>query len=82
MKENFGMNYTSIFHFSADGRRDRHCFRHVSEAARPDVFLLNLQIRRVLSSRRIHSVRGRLTFNEDEQPMLLIYGVISQNLKK
>lgn len=28
-------------------------FRHVvSEAARPDVFLLNLQIRRVLSSRR------------------------------
>ena len=48
MKENFGMNYHVHFHFSADGRRDRHCFRHVvSEAARPDVFLLNLQIRRV-----------------------------------
>ena len=53
MKENFGMNYHVHFHFSADGRRDRHCFRHVvSEAERPDVFLLNLQIRRVLSSRR------------------------------
>ena len=46
-------------------------FRHVvSEAERPDVFLLNLQIRRVLSSEGIHSVRGRLTFSEDEQPMV------------
>ena len=39
MKENFGMNYHVHFHFSADGRRDRHCFRHVvSEAETGCIF--------------------------------------------
>ena len=33
-------------------------------------FSLNLQIRKVLSPEGIHSVRGRLTFSEDEQPIV------------
>lgn len=47
-------------------------FRHVvSEAARPDVFFTEFtNTESFCHPERIHSVRGRLTFSEDEQPMV------------
>ncbi|ALO32819.1 tRNA dihydrouridine synthase [Staphylococcus aureus] len=47
-------------------------FRHVvSEAARPDVFFTEFtNTERFCHPEGIHSVRGRLTFSEDEQPMV------------
>ncbi|HEA3901023.1 tRNA-dihydrouridine synthase [Staphylococcus aureus] len=47
-------------------------FRHVvSEAARPDVFFTEFtNTESFCHPEGIHSVRGRLTFNEDEHPMV------------
>ncbi|EVJ07491.1 tRNA dihydrouridine synthase B [Staphylococcus aureus OCMM6137] len=47
-------------------------FRHVvSEAARPDVFFTEFtNTESFCRPEGIHSVRGRLTFSEDEQPMV------------
>ncbi|HDE7090055.1 TPA: tRNA-dihydrouridine synthase [Staphylococcus aureus] len=47
-------------------------FRHVvSEAARPDVFFTEFtNTESFCPPEGIHSVRGRLTFSEDEQPMV------------
>ncbi|HFE4963929.1 TPA: tRNA dihydrouridine synthase [Staphylococcus aureus] len=47
-------------------------FRHVvSEAARPDVFFTEFtNTESFYHPEGIHSVRGRLTFSEDEQPMV------------
>ncbi|MBV5150056.1 tRNA-dihydrouridine synthase [Staphylococcus aureus] len=47
-------------------------FRHVvSEAARPDVFFTEFtNTESFCHPEDIHSVRGRLTFSEDEQPMV------------
>lgn len=47
-------------------------FRHVvSEAARPDVFFTEfINTESFCHPEGIHSVRGRLTFSEDEQPMV------------
>ncbi|HHM3448240.1 TPA: tRNA dihydrouridine synthase [Staphylococcus aureus] len=47
-------------------------FRHVvSEAARPDVFFTEFtKTESFCHPEGIHSVRGRLTFSEDEQPMV------------
>ncbi|HEK4430112.1 TPA: tRNA-dihydrouridine synthase [Staphylococcus aureus] len=47
-------------------------FRHVvSEAARPDVFFTEFtNTESFCHPKGIHSVRGRLTFSEDEQPMV------------
>nr|AAL26675.1 unknown [Staphylococcus aureus] len=47
-------------------------FRHVvSEAARPDVFFTEFtNTESCCHPEGIHSVRGRLTFSEDEQPMV------------
>ncbi|HCV7577111.1 TPA: tRNA-dihydrouridine synthase [Staphylococcus aureus] len=47
-------------------------FRHVvSEAARPDVFFTEFtNTESFCHAEGIHSVRGRLTFSEDEQPMV------------
>ncbi|HCY7728818.1 TPA: tRNA-dihydrouridine synthase [Staphylococcus aureus] len=47
-------------------------FRHVvSEAARPDVFFTEFtNTETFCHPEGIHSVRGRLTFSEDEQPMV------------
>ncbi|MBX5320306.1 tRNA dihydrouridine synthase [Staphylococcus caprae] len=47
-------------------------FRHVvSEAARPDVFFTEFtNTESYCHPEGIHSVRGRLTFSEDEQPMV------------
>lgn len=47
-------------------------FRHVvSEAARPDVFFTEFtNTESFCHPEEIHSVRGRLTFSEDEQPMV------------
>ncbi|HHJ3720606.1 TPA: tRNA dihydrouridine synthase [Staphylococcus aureus] len=47
-------------------------FRHVvSEAARPDVFFTEFtNTENFCHPEGIHSVRGRLTFSEDEQPMV------------
>ncbi|MDT0711340.1 tRNA-dihydrouridine synthase [Mammaliicoccus sciuri] len=47
-------------------------FRHVvSEAARPDVFFTEFtNTESFCHSEGIHSVRGRLTFSEDEQPIV------------
>lgn len=47
-------------------------FRHVvSEAARPDVFFTEFtNTESFFHPEGIHSVRGRLTFSEDEQPMV------------
>ncbi|HHC5953110.1 TPA: tRNA dihydrouridine synthase [Staphylococcus aureus] len=48
-------------------------FRHVvSEAARPDVFFTEFtNTESFCHPEGIHSVRGRLTFSEDEQPMVV-----------
>lgn len=57
-------------------------FRHVvSEAARPDVFFTEFtNTESFCHPEGIHSVRGRLTFSEDEHTRWsLIYGEISQN---
>ena len=47
-------------------------FRHVvSEAARPDVFFTEFtNTESYCHPEGIHSVRGRLTFSDDEQPMV------------
>ena len=47
-------------------------FRHVvSEAERPDVFFTEFtNTESFCHPEGIHSVRGRLTFSEDEQPMV------------
>lgn len=71
MKENFGVNYHVLFYFSTYGGRYWYRFRHVvSEAARPDVFTEFTNTESYCHPEGIHSVRGRLTFSEDEQPMV------------
>lgn len=57
-------------------------FRHVvSEAARPDVFFTEFtNTVSYCHPEGNQSVRGRLTFTEDEQPMVLIFGEISPSI--
>ncbi|WP_049399302.1 tRNA dihydrouridine synthase [Staphylococcus capitis] len=60
-------------------------FRHVvSEAARPDVFFTELtNTESYCHPEGIHSVRGRLTFSEDEQPMVAhIWGDKPEQFRK
>ncbi|WP_145421806.1 tRNA dihydrouridine synthase [Staphylococcus hominis] len=60
-------------------------FRHVvSEAARPDVFFTEFtNTESFCHPEGIHSVRGRLTFSEDEQPMVAhIWGDKSEQFKE
>ena len=59
-------------------------FRHVvSEAARPDVFTEFTNTESYCHPEGIHSVRGRLTFSEDEQPMVAhIWGDKPEQFRK
>ena len=60
-------------------------FRHVvSEAARPDVFFTEFtNTESYCHPEGIHSVRGRLTFSEDEQPMVAhIWGDKPEHFRK
>lgn len=60
-------------------------FRHVvSEAARPDVFFTEFtNTESYCHPEGIHSVRGRLTFSEDEQPMVAhIWGEKPEQFRK
>lgn len=60
-------------------------FRHVvSEAARPDVFFTEFtNTESYCHPEGIHSVRGRLTFSEDEQPMVAhIWGDKPEQFRK
>lgn len=60
-------------------------FRHVvSEAARPDVFFTEFtNTASFCHPEGIHSVRGRLTFSEDEQPMVAhIWGDKPEQFRK
>ncbi|TDW12175.1 tRNA-dihydrouridine synthase [Staphylococcus sp. AtDRG32] len=60
-------------------------FRHVvSEAARPDVFFTEFtNTESFCHPEGIHSVRGRLTFSEDEQPMVAhIWGDKAEQFKE
>ncbi|HDB2748473.1 tRNA-dihydrouridine synthase [Staphylococcus aureus] len=60
-------------------------FRHVvSEAARPDVFFTEFtNTESFCHPEGIHSVRGRLTFSEDEQPMVAhIWGDKPEQFRK
>lgn len=60
-------------------------FRHVvSEAARPDVFFTEFtNTESFCHPEGIHSVRGRLTFSEDEQPMVAhIWGDKSEQFRE
>ena len=71
MKENFGVHCHVRFILAPMEDVTDIVFRHVvSEAARPDVFLLNLPILRVTVTLKVFIVRGRLTFSDDEQPMV------------
>ena len=57
MKENFWSTLPRPFYSGTYGRRDRYCLWHVvSEAARPDVFLLNLPILRVTATLKVFIV--------------------------
>ncbi|HDJ2925411.1 TPA: tRNA-dihydrouridine synthase [Staphylococcus aureus] len=73
MKENFWSELPRPFFILApmEGVTDI-VFRHVvSEAARPDVFFTEFtNTESFCHPEGIHSVRGRLTFSEDEQPMV------------
>ena len=73
MKENFWSELPRPFFILAP-REDVTdiVFRHVvSEAARPDVFFTEFtNTESFCHPEGIHSVRGRLTFSEDEQPMV------------
>ncbi len=73
MKENFWSELTRPFFILAPMEDVTDIvFRHVvSEAARPDVFFTEFtNTESFCHPEGIHSVRGRLTFSEDEQPMV------------
>ncbi|QKY71488.1 tRNA-dihydrouridine synthase [Lentibacillus sp. CBA3610] len=72
-KDNFWHNLPRPFFVLAPMEDVTHVvFRHVvSEAARPDVFFTEFtNTESYCHPEGIHSVRGRLTFTEDEQPMV------------
>ena len=65
------MNYHVHFHFGSYGRRDRYRLSSCCERTRPDVFFTEFtNTESYCHPEGIHSVRGRLTFSEDEQPMV------------
>lgn len=73
MKENFWSELPRPFFILAPMEDVTNIvFRHVvSEAARPDVFFTEFtNTESFCHPEGIHSVRGRLTFSEDEQPMV------------
>ena len=73
MKENFWSELPRPFFILAPMEDGTDIvFRHVvSEAARPDVFFTEFtNTESFCHPEGIHSVRGRLTFSEDEQPMV------------
>ncbi|EOB8812581.1 tRNA dihydrouridine synthase [Staphylococcus aureus] len=73
MKENFWSELARPFFILAPMEDVTDIvFRHVvSEAARPDVFFTEFtNTESFCHPEGIHSVRGRLTFSEDEQPMV------------
>lgn len=73
MKENFWSELPRPFFILAPMENVTDIvFRHVvSEAARPDVFFTEFtNTESFCHPEGIHSVRGRLTFSEDEQPMV------------
>ncbi|HID4798599.1 TPA: tRNA dihydrouridine synthase [Staphylococcus aureus] len=73
MKENFWSELPSPFFILAPMEDVTDIvFRHVvSEAARPDVFFTEFtNTESFCHPEGIHSVRGRLTFSEDEHPMV------------
>ncbi|HDB0950770.1 TPA: tRNA-dihydrouridine synthase [Staphylococcus aureus] len=73
MKENFWSELPRPFFILAPMEDVTDiAFRHVvSEAARPDVFFTEFtNTESFCHPEGIHSVRGRLTFSEDEQPMV------------
>lgn len=73
MKENFWIELPRPFFILAPMEDVTDIvFRHVvSEAARPDVFFTEFtNTESFCHPEGIHSVRGRLTFSEDEQPMV------------
>ncbi|TRM06792.1 tRNA-dihydrouridine synthase [Staphylococcus hominis] len=73
MKENFWNELSRPFFILAPMEDVTDIvFRHVvSEAARPDVFFTEFtNTESFCHPEGIHSVRGRLTFSEDEQPMV------------
>ncbi|HDD2578879.1 TPA: tRNA-dihydrouridine synthase [Staphylococcus aureus] len=73
MKENFWSELPRLFFILAPMEDVTDIvFRHVvSEAARPDVFFTEFtNTESFCHPEGIHSVRGRLTFSEDEQPMV------------
>ncbi|HCX9514314.1 TPA: tRNA-dihydrouridine synthase [Staphylococcus aureus] len=73
MKENFWSELPRPFFILAPMEDVTYIvFRHVvSEAARPDVFFTEFtNTESFCHPEGIHSVRGRLTFSEDEQPMV------------
>ncbi len=73
MKTNFWNNLPKPFFVLAPMEDVTHVvFRHViSKAARPDVFFTEFtNTESFCHAEGIHSVRGRLTFTEDEQPIV------------
>lgn len=72
MKNNFGLIFRALFHPGTYGRCDGCGFRHVvSEAASPDVFFTEFtNSDSYCHPEGIKSLRGRLTFTEDEQPII------------
>lgn len=73
MKENFWSTLPRPFFILAPMEDVTNIvFRHVvSEAARPDVFFTEFtNTESYCHPEGIHSVRGRLTFSDDEQPMV------------
>ena len=86
MKENFWSELQRPF-FILEPMEDVTdiVFRHVvSEAARPDVFFTEFtNTESYCHPEGIHSVRGRLTFSEDEQPMVAhIWGDKPEQFRK
>lgn len=86
MKENFWSELPSPFFILAPMEDVTDIvFRHVvSEAARPDVFFTEFtNTESYCHPEGIHSVRGRLTFSEDEQPMVAhIWGDKPEQFRK
>ena len=86
MKENFWSEFPRPFFILAPMEDVTDIvFRHVvSEAARPDVFFTEFtNTESYCHPEGIHSVRGRLTFSEDEQPMVAhIWGDKPEQFRK
>lgn len=72
MKENFGVHCHVRFYSGTYGRRDKYCLSACCQWSCETrcIFTEFTNTESYCHPEGIHSVRGRLTFSDDEQPMV------------